>query len=319
MNAWRPSRLFALGAIVLVSVGADVVRAHATVPGENGQIVFRKALGHPGRLAVVSADGTGYRRLPRARGVNDGNPDWSRDGSTIVFDRCPLKAGTCAVYTTRPDGTGLKRLGPAGDDRAHPAWAPSGKEVAYARGWGGVRNGQIKFADIYMMNEGGTGARRVTRVTAAKPFSANVVHPAWSPEGKQLVFSVETTATGEPANSLALFVVNADGSGLRQLTPWSLNAGDRPDWSPDGKLILFRAPAKNDRGNLYTVNPDGSGLRQLTHYPANVVATGSFSPDGEWITFAKSANVFVMRADGTGARQISHGISAWAPDWGPAP
>jgi hypothetical protein len=83
------------------------------------------------------------------------------------------------------------------------------------------------------------------------------------------------------------------------------------------KADPLQRPAKNNRGNLYTINPNGSGLKQLTHYPGNVVVTGSFSPDGKWVTYAKSANVFVMRADGTGARQITHGVSASAPDWGP--
>ena len=83
------------------------------------------------------------------------------------------------------------------------------------------------------------------------------MHQAWSPDGKQLVFGVETTDRGA-GEQPALFVVNSDGSGLRQLTPWSLDAGDRADWSPDGTLILFRAPAKNNRGNLYTIHPDGS-------------------------------------------------------------
>jgi TolB protein len=256
--------------------------------------------------------------LPRAKGMYDGNPDWSPDGSTIAFQRCPVRGGNCVIFSIRPSGTRLKRLGPAADDRAHPAWAPSGKEIAYTRGWGGVKNDHIKFADIYVMKADGTGARRITHVTASRPFSADVGYPAWSRDGKQLAFAVGNTVTGEPASGLALFVVNADGSGLRQLTPWSLNAGDRPDWSPDGKLILFRAPAKNDRGNLYTINPDGSGLKQLTDYPGNVVSTGSFSPDGNWITFARSASVFVMRTDGTGARDVTFGISAWSPDWGPA-
>ena len=320
-STWKKPTRARLGVVALVCItvaGVATVLAHATVPGKNGQIVFRKALGQPGRLAIVNADGTGYRMLPRAKGVNDNNPDWSRDGSTIVFERCPLRGGNCVIFSIRPSGSGLRRLGPAGDDRAHAAWSPNGKEIAYARGWGGVQNDQIKFADIYVMKADGTGARRVTRVTAAKPFSADVAHPSWSPDGKQLVFAVGNSPTGDPANSRALFVVNFDGSGLRQLTPWSLDAGDRPDWSPDGKLILFRAPAKNDRGNLYTINPDGSGLKQLTHYPGNVVVTGSFSPDGKWITFAKSANVVVMRVDGTGVRQITQGVSAWAPDWGPA-
>ena len=318
---WKVSTHARLGVVAFACVagaGVATMLAHATVPDKNGQIVFRIALGHPGRLAIVNADGTGFRMLPRTKGVNDNNPDWSRDGATIAFERCPVRGGTCVIFSIRPSGSGLRRLGPAGDDRAYPAWSPNGKEIAYARGWGGVQNNQIKFAEIYVMKAGGAGSRRVTRVTAAKPFSADVAHPSWSPDGKQLVFTVGNSPTGEPANSRALFVVNVDGSDLRQLTPWSLNAGDRLDWSPDGNLILFRAPAKNDRGNLYTIKPDGSGLKQLTHYPGNVVVTGSFSPDGKWITFAKSANVVVMRADGTGVRQITKGVSAWAPDWGSA-
>jgi Tol biopolymer transport system component len=155
-------------------------------------------------------------------------------------------------------------------------------------------------------------------VTAGKPFSGEAGRSAWSPDGKRLVFEFANSATGDPPHAHALFVVNADGSGLQQITPWGLNAGGRVDWSPDGKLILFRAPAKTDRGNVYTIAPDGSGLRQLTHYPAPtpVVSTGSFSPDGKWVTFAKSANVWVMRLDGTGARQITRNVSAWSPDWG---
>jgi TolB protein len=130
---------------------------------------------------------------------------------------------------------------------------------------------------------------------------------------------VANSPRGEPAKAHALFVVNADGSDLRELTPWSLNAGDSPDWSPDGKQILFKAPASVQHGNLYTIATDGTGLHRLTNYPARTaVFLGSFSPDGRWITFAKSADVFVMRVDGTGARQVSRGVSAWSPDWGAA-
>jgi len=120
------------------------------------------------------------------------------------------------------------------------------------------------------MNASGTGSRQLTRFNASKPFSTFVGGSSWSPDGRQLVFEAGTSPPrGEPANGCALFVVNADGSGLRQLTLWSLDAGERPDWSPDGELILFKAPAKGQHGNLYTINPDGSGLKQLTRYPAS--------------------------------------------------
>lgn len=317
-----------LAAAVAVA-GTAAVLAEATVPGKNGKIVFRLALGEPARLAIVNADGTGERRLTRDKGVHDGDPDWSSNGSTIAFHRCRLQEGTCAIFTIRPGGTGLKRLGPnctagppACDDRSAPAWSPNGKAIAFSRAWGPVQDDWIKFNDLFVMNASGKGLRQITRITTSKPFSAGVGGSSWSPDGKQLVFEVENSPRGRPANSRALFVVDDDGSDLRQLTPWSLNAGDRPDWSPDGDLILFKAPAKGQHGNLYTIKPDGSGLEQLTRYPApRAVFSGSFSPDGNWITFSRGPGypgVFVMRANGTGVRQVTRGGYHVAPDWGPA-
>ena len=247
-------------------------------PGRNGQIAFKRALGSPSYLVTMRADGSEVRSLPRTKQVSDDEPDWSPDGSRVAFTRCPLAPGPCNVYQLRPDGTGLKRLGPAGDDRGSAVWAPDGRHLAYARGWGGVQNDQIKFSDLYLMTPTGSGAHRLTTVTANAPFSAAVGHPAWSPDGKQLVFEVAHSATATPAHAHALFVVNADGSGLHQITRWGLNAGGRLDWSPDGTRILFRAPAKTDRGNLYTTAPDGSGLKQLTRFPTSLCRRVRFRP-----------------------------------------
>ena len=153
-------------------------------------------------------------------------------------------------------------------DRAFPAWSPDGKRIAF--GQGQLENGKIKFAEIFLMNANGTGVGQVTRVTAASPFAVDVLRPAWSPNGKQLVFEVEHLAAADPPNRHALFIVNTDGTELRQLTDWGFNAGDDPDWSPDGRLILFRTIGRPKRlhGNLYTIHPDGSALMQLTRYPA---------------------------------------------------
>jgi TolB protein len=117
-----------------------------------------------------------------------------------------------------------------------------------------------------------------------------------------------------------------DGSDLRQLTPWSLNGGDSPDWSPDGTRILFRTISTSNRhhGNLYTVRPDGTGLRKLTNYPApKTVLTGSFSPLGRWIVFSRVTAdpypaIYVMRSDGTSIRRVSSNGGAYEPDWGPS-
>ena len=133
-------------------------------------------------------------------------------------------------------------------------------------------------------------------------------------------------AAHEAAGEHALFVAAADGSHQRRLTPWSLDAGDNPDWSPNGKLILFRSPSSGFEGSqIYVIRPDGTGLRPLTRFkPGTSVLSYSFSPDGKWITFSKSGrggepDIFVMRANGTDIRPVTRS-TLWdsAPDWGPA-
>jgi TolB protein len=309
-------------ALVAVAAGAVVTLAHATKSGRNGKIVYQSSPPH--RLWVVSADGTGLRKLTTTKGprLDDMNPDWSPNGSKVAFERCQA---SCQVWTINADGRGLKRLGSC-NECGEPAWSPNGKSIAFFHHWGGFENERSKFAEIFVMNAGGGGIHQLTNMTNDKPFTAELHRPAWSPNGKQLVFEV-LSRTGDPAKGRALFVVDANGSNLRQLTPWELNGGGKSDWSPDGKLILFSSvsPAHEKHGNLYTIHPDGSQLKRLTNYSEpKTVGTGSFSPDGKWIVFYRFTSspypgIFVMRANGTGVRQVTASKYAFVPDWGPAP
>ena len=96
-------------------------------------------------------------------------------------------------------------------------------------------------------------------------------------------------------------------------------------FSPSGS-VLFRSYANDDsrQSDFWTVRSDGSDLRQLTHFDkGTLVLSASYSPDGAWIVHASdgvggNADLFVMRADGTGNRPLTH-TEAWdsAPDWAP--
>jgi hypothetical protein len=80
------------------------------------------------------------------------------------------------------------------------------------------------------------------------------------------VFEIHNSALGKPAGGPARFNISPNGTGTRRLTPWSLHAGDHPDWSPDGQLILFRSVRPDDEfngGTMYTIRPDGTGLTKL--------------------------------------------------------
>jgi Tol biopolymer transport system component len=304
--------------------------ALATTPGKNGQIAFRRYLGPnrtQGAIFVAARDGTGERRLTTAPGkASDDYPDMAPDGSFVAFQRCG--ANTCGVYVIKTDGTGLRRvddgcaqLPPKCTDNSYPAISPDGRQIAFNRAFGRIRNDQIDHSGIYRMGVDGSGIRKVS--LPAKR-TAEDVEPQWSPDGKQIVF-VRHNVSAKPAGAQAVFVAGADGRGRHRVTPYKLKAGDGPDWSPDGSQILFRSPeTENFLGcDIWTIHPDGTGLRQVTHAGAKTkVYSASFSPDGTAITLGMSgvrgqADVFTIGIDGTGLAPVTR-TPLWdsAPDWG---
>ena len=322
--------------LALVAALAAALPAHATYPGANGQIAFGRTLDTSnGTRAIfaVNADGSGERQLTNpGAGVSDDQPDWSPDGTKIAFDRCGHER--CELWVMNADGSAATRLGPdcqnvpppACEDRGAGSWSPDGKAIAFNRAWGAVQNGQIERSELWVTDADGSHARPITHLTARHPFRRDVGDAMWSPNGKALVLSVLNGELGKPAGHRAVFTIHADGTGLRRITPWKLDAGDHPDWSPDGKLLLFRTVSADEiHGNVYTIRPNGTGLKKMTHVPpSTIVLSSSFSPDGQSITFAKGGvdgqpDIFTMHLDGTGVSPVTQtALPDSAPDWGPA-
>jgi TolB protein len=329
----------------------------ATAPGKNGRIAFERLRfqNSPlwGELFVMHADGTGARKITHpANGTEDAVPDWSPDGLRIAFDRRP-SAGVHSIWVTRPDGGGLRRLTPgcpvgsgipkcpADDD--WPVWSPDGKHIAFQRLAGPLRpkGATIDTATAIYKDElvvTDANGRHPRTVVWLGPWKGDPQIPSWSPDGKRLVFlgkNMTSKTNGTGCICRTLYVVNVDGTGLRRLTPRSIQPGDRIDWSPDGTTILFRTHPGEDLNaasglgaNLYTIHPDGTGLHQLTHVPSIYrVDSGSYSPDGRKIVFETSkgavgslTDIFEMNADGTDLHQITKTRNFEASaDWGPVP
>jgi TolB protein len=96
------------------------------------------------------------------------------------------------------------------------------------------------------------------RLTDSRPSPDWESEPAWSPDGKRIAYVSSADHTGP----LAIWVMNADGTGKHQLT--FPQAGDSsPSWSPDGRKILFTCSAY-PISDICVVNADGSGRRRLT-------------------------------------------------------
>jgi TolB protein len=329
-------------------LGTAATASWATPPGKNGELAFRRYLDAgrtTGAIFTANPDGSGLKQVTRpARRVVDQIADWSPSGERIAFERrVPCLAGgpkdgldnACTrIYAVGRDGKGLRALVPCGFDASasfpdncvsvhSPAWSPDGSKIAFRyslvdRTYTGSLN---MNSAIWIGNPDGTNLEQVTQ---RAPGTSWDIEPQWSPDGTRLVF----VRVDLEKKQDAVFTVGIDGSNAVQVTPWALNAGVEPDYSPDGKWIVFTAHPRDGSENVHKVRPDGTGLTNLTRQKAGGFhyLSSSFSPDGKLIVSARTpgagknghADLVVMKANGSGIRPITK-TPLWesSVDWGP--
>jgi streptogramin lyase len=292
---------FAAGSAWVIDYNGGTLSRVGVVPTASlGSIAFSRG-GPNGGIYVMSPDGAGVTRLTFRSG--DTAPAWSPDGFQIAF-------GDEDIYVMHAEGSGIRRLTSDGAS-SHPTWSPDGTRIAFARE-------ALGNADIYIMAADGSDVMRLTD-DLLREYT-----PAWSPDGTKIAFVGYFQGASGPPSPLRLYVMNADGTGPRQLGP--KDAG-QPSWSPDGTKIAF---VKADTGSIYAINADGTGLRQvvdlagLTGGRGNLTTSPTWSPDGTKLAFAtgseaSSSHIDVVNADGSGLRQLTEStVYAFYPAWSPA-
>jgi TolB protein len=205
------------------------------------------------------------------------------------------------IYILNPDGS-RNRLARLSDQ---PAWSPDGRRLVFLR-YPLTSNYPNQ---IYIMQADGTGE---TPLTSDR---ANNNGPVWSPDGEQIAFS-----SGEFGKQ-DLYLINVDGTGLKNLTN-SPDTGDKdPTWSPDGERIAFSSN-RDGYYDIHIMNADGTQSFPLKTgaAPAGFPA---WSPDGMRIAFESerdgNTEIYVINIDGTGLKNLTNnpatdGDPAWSPN-----
>jgi WD40-like Beta Propeller Repeat len=247
--------VFALAALVVAVAIAAIAagQSRAAFPGTNGKIVFETNRDGNEEIYTMNADGTGVTRVTHD-GNDDRRPTWTADGH-ILFQNGSFP--NRAIFRIGADGNGLQQLTPVSSDNATVAAAPKGGRIAFSstRGDGTQR--------LFTANADGSAAQLVLP-SPPGPETADV-EADWSPRGNLLVFDRFTF--GEPLTS-HLYVVRADGTGLRRLTNTADRLDLQPAWSADGTKISFLGASAvgtaNEHDALYTMNSDGSGVTEIS-------------------------------------------------------
>jgi Tol biopolymer transport system component len=218
-------------------------------------------------IFVTGADGTRPRQL--TRGGSEGEPAWSPDGRMIACSRNRVNGVTSSsIFSVDAASGDEKRLTDGSYYDDWPAWSPDGTTIAFSRG------PAIAFVDrparwrLMLVDSDGSRVR---------PFPRNLFgqQPAWSRDGRWLAFVSYRDRYGQtcdrdncyPAGEI--YVVRADGSGLRRLTRDKAD-GRSPTWSPDGKWIAFargRSAKGPHRFRLYRVPTAGGKPSLVTQMP----------------------------------------------------
>jgi Tol biopolymer transport system component len=265
---------------------------------------------------VMRADGSGITRVSDGRGKT--TCGWFFPGSerllfasTTAHDSaCPPRPDPSAgyvwpldrydIYTVGRDGSGLTRLTHNDVYTAESVLSPDGTKIVFTS----LKDGDL---EIYTMNADGSDVRRLTTTPGYDGGAW------WSPDGSRIVYRAhhpaDTAELRQHQELLAqglvrpsrveLWMMNADGSGQRQVTALG-GANFGPSWSPDGSKIVFSSnfPApRSGNFDLYLVSADASmagpdALEQVTFDPS-FDGFPIFHPDGKRLLWASNRHAAV--------------------------
>jgi Tol biopolymer transport system component len=353
-------KLIALGLVASLAALAAVstLPAGATISGTNGKIVFG---GGQETSFTIDPDGSDPHQIGPAGSTicTSWSPDSSKvlcqllseegpqpatanpDGSGFTLLNPNLQLGLACVNWS-PDGTRLLcitteeanpaekglytvRSSDAGDLMRVTATPPGGFDIGYGYSPDGSRILYARFTDeqgtLFSVKPDGSDPVQLSppALSVIDLDFFDRVGADWAPDSSRVAFA----AFDQSSRRTGLFVVNADGSGLRLVTPAGIGALSA-QWSPNGALIAFTSCCGLPQA--WVVQPNGTGLRQVTPPVGRAVFwTPVWSPDSTKLLLNRQdrnnqTSLWTVNTDGSELSKLTDTVSLGAsPAWGSAP
>jgi len=227
----------------------------------------------------------------------DESPAWSPDGKWIAYSHFNRNVNDTlhptGLYIIDTNGVNRKML--IAGNVGTPDWSHDGKEIAF------------RYDEIYSIKIDGTGLRKITSVGQA-------YFPSWSPEGNRIAFD---TDYNDSAGAKEIWLINKDGTGLKDISQHGTGEWRMPDWSPNGNSIVHIRYIGISTPEIFVMDSTGENSKRLTFnevfdlYP-------EYSYDGQKLTWTSGKDqneIWIMNSDGSNQIKLTDGsYPCWSPD-----
>ncbi len=285
---------------------------------ENGSGIIDKT----GLFTTGTAPGT-YEDTVKAEATRGSVTRSGTANVTVEPDRILFISGQWAqrmdIYVMDADGSNLKQLTDTSVTEGGFSCSPDGRYILYDPG-----SGRHK---IMVMSTDGSGKLCLLEDDLETSYS----YPAWSPDGTRLLFPSYSYPAWSPDGTRLLFssyseeeedsdiyVMDADGGNLTQLTDTSELSESSPAWSPDGTKIVFSSYSEEEEdSDIYVMDADGGNLTQFTDTSELSESSPAWSPNGTQIMYSVGKKArYMMNADGSNQKSLTAnaGCTTWSPD-----
>jgi dipeptidyl aminopeptidase/acylaminoacyl peptidase len=318
----------AVAALQTLAVAASLAATCVTITAAPAMAASHLAAGRiafddfvTNQIYAVNPDGSGLAQLTHEpSGLAARWPDWSPNGSRILFVPFNLSNGMGRIWIMNADGTGQRQLvsDTPGYRDYQPKYTPDGRHIVFAR-----CSPNDGLCAIWIMRSDGTH-RHLLVPFIESPNETNNLYPVVSPDGRHIAYA----RFGFDGIRAQVWVARINGTQAHPLTAPRLEA-TQPNWSPGSSHIAFASNSDRPQSSIYIMQANGTEVTRLatTKWPTDNFGP-AYSPSGGQIAFASDrrhpdlccVELFVMRADGSRQHLVDTGIQGVIDiAWGSAP